>query len=299
MAMLETVAALAFVYALLSVVASAFKELLEAAVQRRKKDLKGALEDLLSPEGARQLLEHGQIEAVLNAPGADLDKYRNWPSYLEPATFASVAAQMHQLKKLKNCKLTRALDRYAGRAEDLAQHIEQLYVQRMERLGGSFKRNAQWWLLGLGLACAVAMDADTIRLARDLGHDSSRRAMVTALAQDAASLEKLKGDCGQQLGVKDVGQLTPDRLLQCVDSALPGVLGWNPAERDRLQQPSGGEWLLGWVLKLIGYLLTAAAVSMGAPFWFDVLNKVSNLRSTLKPLAGDADRQKAATTEQK
>jgi hypothetical protein len=44
------------------------------------------------------------------------------------------------------------------------------------------------------------------------------------------------------------------------------------------------KWIGALLLKLLGYLITAAAVSMGAPFWFDVLNKVSNLRSTLKPL---------------
>jgi hypothetical protein len=29
--------------------------------------------------------------------------------------------------------------------------------------------------------------------------------------------------------------------------------------------------------------VTACAVSMGAPFWFDVLNKISVVRSTIKP----------------
>ncbi len=37
-----------------------------------------------------------------------------------------------------------------------------------------------------------------------------------------------------------------------------------------------------WLVKLIGLLLTGAAVSLGVPFWFDVLNKVVNLRSVGK-----------------
>jgi hypothetical protein len=39
----------------------------------------------------------------------------------------------------------------------------------------------------------------------------------------------------------------------------------------------------GWVLKAIGIAITALAVSQGAPFWFDLLNKIIVIRSTVKP----------------
>jgi hypothetical protein len=41
--------------------------------------------------------------------------------------------------------------------------------------------------------------------------------------------------------------------------------------------------LLPWLLKLAGIFLTAMAVSQGAPFWFDMLNKLIVVRSTVKP----------------
>ena len=31
--------------------------------------------------------------------------------------------------------------------------------------------------------------------------------------------------------------------------------------------------------KLLGYILTALAISLGAPFWFDLLKKLVNIRS--------------------
>ena len=34
-----------------------------------------------------------------------------------------------------------------------------------------------------------------------------------------------------------------------------------------------------WLAKLLGLLITAFAVSLGAPFWFDTLNKFMNIRS--------------------
>ncbi len=43
-------------------------------------------------------------------------------------------------------------------------------------------------------------------------------------------------------------------------------------ERDGLNFPN-----------LWGYLLTALAISMGSPFWFDLLNKLVNLRNSIKP----------------
>ena len=44
----------------------------------------------------------------------------------------------------------------------------------------------------------------------------------------------------------------------------------------------------GWISKLVGWIITALAVSLGAPFWFDMLNKLNSLRSTgIKPKAAN------------
>lgn len=46
-------------------------------------------------------------------------------------------------------------------------------------------------------------------------------------------------------------------------------------------------WLWSWIIlifwKLPGWLITAVAISLGAPFWFDLLNKFMVVRSTVKP----------------
>ena len=48
---------------------------------------------------------------------------------------------------------------------------------------------------------------------------------------------------------------------------------------DPRRTPSGDEL----PTKALGLLLTAFAVSQGAPFWFDLLNKIIVIRSTVKP----------------
>lgn len=46
----------------------------------------------------------------------------------------------------------------------------------------------------------------------------------------------------------------------------------------------------GGVLKLLGILITALAVSQGVPFWLDLLNKFIVIRSTVKPTRRAATR---------
>jgi hypothetical protein len=74
-------------------------------------------------------------------------------------------------------------------------------------------------------------------------------------------------------------------VQQAVDSAQKlgqiGIpIGWNAKTCDEL---------LGQVdtSKIVGLLLSAFALSLGAPFWFDMLNKVITIRS-----AGDAPHEK-------
>jgi hypothetical protein len=44
--------------------------------------------------------------------------------------------------------------------------------------------------------------------------------------------------------------------------------------------PHNGEEVF---LKILGLLVTAAAVTLGAPFWFDLLNKITNFRLSGPP----------------
>jgi len=43
-----------------------------------------------------------------------------------------------------------------------------------------------------------------------------------------------------------------------------------------------------------GWLLTAFATTLGAPFWFDVLNKIVMIRSTVKPSISDGEQRSLA-----
>jgi hypothetical protein len=66
-------------------------------------------------------------------------------------------------------------------------------------------------------------------------------------------------------------------------------IGWLRSGGDKYREWPGSNYFGygGWVYQLywhwLGWLITALAVSLGAPFWFDMLNKLIVVRSTVKP----------------
>jgi hypothetical protein len=69
-------------------------------------------------------------------------------------------------------------------------------------------------------------------------------------------------------------------LKKAVYDSTKYVKNFNAISNRSLAIPTSGG---GWFLKAIGWLITAMAVSLGAPFWFDLLNKFMVIRSTVKP----------------
>ncbi|MEX8501594.1 MAG: hypothetical protein AB3X41_00925 [Leptothrix ochracea] len=300
MELIETIGALAFVYALLSVLASSLKEVIEARLQQRKAGLKSAVEDLLTVQGAAALVGHASIDVINQASAVtDPSTHTNWPSYLDPNTFAKAVYALELSDQIPpNSRLAQALNglKIPGTESERVQAIVGLYSERMDRLQGTFKRQAQRWLLGIGLVLAAALNADTVELARDLSQNPARRAMMMAMAQNQASFESLRTSCQRsatKLGeeASTAAHLGDTRaLMDCLTPELSrSGLGWTQDRWHALVGSGFSMALIGaLLLKLLGYGLTALAVSLGAPFWFDLLGKVSNLRATLKPATNPA-----------
>jgi hypothetical protein len=61
--------------------------------------------------------------------------------------------------------------------------------------------------------------------------------------------------------------------VNTINADLP--IGWNDKECSAFCEH--------WGKKCGGWLITILAICLGAPFWFDVLGKVANLRSSIKP----------------
>lgn len=103
------------------------------------------------------------------------------------------------------------------------------------------------------------------------------------LSKDSALSAGISQYANQTVQNCEKENLPPDEYLSCVSSQVNNnelsklslLIGWNLP----LETPKSFFTGLGIViLKFIGWLLTGIAISMGASFWFDLLNRFINVR---------------------
>jgi hypothetical protein len=159
--------------------------------------------------------------------------------------------------------------------ERFQKEIEMWFDQSMERASGVYKRNAKGVAILLGTAIAVAANADTINIVNRLSKDSMLRSTVNLYAQQL--VEK-----NANTKLDNLASLT--KVQQDVDRALDNValpFGWS--EQNRLERDRQGNLLWpAFMAKLFGWILSGVAISMGAAFWFEALNKIINIRNAGK-----------------
>ena len=172
--------------------------------------------------------------------------------------------------------------RRAATAEQLLDEfrasIERWFDAQMERISGWYKRNTQYWLLGLGLLLAVAINADSLHVVRTLYADDAARDSVVAAATKIVEAESQAGqqaEIPEQLGpALDAVAARIQSDAQSLDQAgIP--VGWD--------QVSSDDSVYQWAWRVAGWLITALMLSFGSQFWFDVLNKLVSLRATGAP----------------
>lgn len=162
--------------------------------------------------------------------------------------------------------------------------VENWYDTTQDRLTGTFKRK---WVQPLTFLVAiitvVALNADSIAIAKYLYSNPEVRAKMaeqatlvtndstlinslnhiqTVRKQDSLTLADIKNNINQSV-----------QNIKAADEALNGIpLGWK-------QQTAAINPRIV-VTKITGLLATIFAIFLGAPFWFDILNKIANLRGT-------------------
>ena len=159
------------------------------------------------------------------------------------------------------------------------QQVETWYDHAMDRVSGWYKRRTQWFLFFIGLGFTALLNVDTIAICRRLGEDDVLRASMI----EAAKAAKLP-DMPFQAGSKAKSGLVTvhDQAEHLRGLGIP--LGWMDDDIAKYFTGADGfwKWLLIFATKLTGLLLTAFAASLGAPFWFDVLNRFMSVRGVGK-----------------
>ena len=211
------------------------------------------------------------------------------PSYIDSATFQSILFEIilkgegiDKLKEkidvlpdedLKNV-LNQLLRDADNELDQFKEKIEKWYDDVMDRASGWYKRYIQKILIGVGIAIALVFNAYTFAIYQRLESDPQTLQQVVALAEDFTQTQEntlvRAVDPSFEQSLESLQALVNNQI-NTVKSPLG--LGWSNMDFSEY-----GAY--DWLAKALGYLVTALAISLGAPFWFDLLRKVVNIRSS-------------------
>ena len=182
--------------------------------------------------------------------------------------------------------------------------VERWYDTAMDRLSGQYKRYTQLVTFLIGLVVAVCFNVNSVTIVSRLYQDRDLRETMVRQAQTyVAEDAKAKAEAAASLA-GDTAPPGGDALWEARqkraafetarnDLLANAPVGWAPelararadfAAARPAVAPDGWDWTAWFLLQvpawLPGWLITALAGMLGAPFWFDLLNKLVNVRNT-------------------
>jgi hypothetical protein len=320
---LEVAIGMALIYLVLSLLCTAINEAIAGILSSRAKNLERGIRSLFTDglksqakdDGkggiapavtlAEAIYDHGLIQSLYrNTPSEKTAIWgkrfgTNLPSYIPsrifaaalldvifpatgtggmPADLSSMMASVETLPESKGKEaIVTLLKQAGGDISKTRQAIENWYNDGMERSAGWYKRRTQLILFFIGLIIAVGLNVDSIAISRTLWVSPALRSYAVTTAEQYA-----------QQNSKTLPSANAARDLATLNSlALP--IGWtpsnNPWAREQAVSLNHLQSILSLLFVIAGWLLTAIAMTLGAPFWFDTLNHFMVVRSTIKPQA--------------
>lgn len=275
-AVVDVAIGLILMYLLLGLVCTIVNEFIGTFLGWRAKNLAQSIERLIDDKTFRDAVKAtGVIGAFEKASGA------RGPSYIPSRAFAlgvvralggAQSGKMEALQgaigKLPDSVIKNVLEDLADDAgEDLEKYrrnVANWFDDMMERASGIYKRKMKICSFLVAATVVVAVNGDSIRVAKSLWEDAALRSQI---AEAAVEL------------VEDTGLADDLADLTVISAELrPLPIGWDfdaPGwSDDWYRSPSG------WIAKVFGLLFTAMAVTLGAPFWFDLLSKFIKVRGS-------------------
>lgn len=225
---------------------------------------------------------------------------------LEPTTNVSLMAGIHQIS---NPNLRNALSTVIASAEnmDVARgNLESWFNNSMQRASASYGGKMKNLSIVVALFFALALNIDTLHIARTLWEDPARREIISNEANYAVQSGELQSQLDgseaddefraaqsdDESSLEDAietGASVAYQLQDIQDLSLP--IGWSfEAWRDlpegsyALSDPNNlwnyfpqnnpEGWLGLLAAKIFGIAATVIAAAQGAPFWFGIVNRI-------------------------
>jgi len=285
---IEVAIGLIFIFMLLSLVCSSLNEIIAHILKLRSKTLKKGIERLLTDDSIRnEFYAHPLVKSLCQKKSADANVTASYiPSRIFATALIDIVASKDSscdakdpdklraaIEKLKNenkdlgTALLAILDSAKDNLDQARKHVEDWFDDAMERVTGWYKKTSQWILLGAALVIVSIINVDTIELTTHLWQNPALRQQLTLAADQYVKETESQAGQANSADIKAALDEFKERLSDVKQQNIP--IGWSDAKI-----PKGPD--IFW--KVIGLLLTTLAVSLGAPFWFDLLNKVTRLR---------------------
>lgn len=309
-AMLDVAIGLFFIYLTLSLLVSGIQELIATVLEWRAKQLKEAIQILLgdteandpsakqAQKIANKLWDHSLIRSLNQRK---IIRGSVGPSYISSKMFAATLLEIIQTDYdfnlsgtiddiVESIKENKILDTEIGQRiysialiaqrkasasekgiKSLEKEIRIWFDQSMERASGVYNRNVKGFTFLIGLVVTLALNADTFHIVQRLNKDAALRSSINQVTTKIVAENK---------------EPTLDKINSYLDDNITMPLGWSTREEFNRQvnsrypaKPQLGDWVFGIIKLIFGWLLSAGAIAMGAPFWFDLLGKFINVRN--------------------
>lgn len=288
MAILQVVIGLILIFLFYSLLATTLMEMISGWLSMRGAHLQKTLKNMLASKD-EQIYQLFMDNPLFQQLAGRFFGKKSPPSYLDAASFRSILIKsISKLEKGANLQekigaipddklrevLHQLLEDVDYQFEAFQDQIVKWYDHVMDRATGWYKKMIQRWLLLLGFIIAILFNADSLAVYATLVEGAKAKP-----ERMEALLEAAEGFVADNDTVEGVDLDSLERVLDAAQLAYKGEAG---------DDPLGIGWsgfqvqefgLLDWLWKLAGWLITAIAISLGAPFWFDLLKKVIRIRS--------------------
>jgi hypothetical protein len=308
---LDLIIGLIFIFFVLSIAASSAVETISRWQNIRANNLEkwmlDSFDEKIGEKTFGQLINEHSLIQKLTTKG-------RIPSYIPSKIFSQVlldiihSQENTELKTYSPTRLKEAIEKTALLPEDLKRsflqkmedtnddleslktEISDWFDLSMQRIGGTYKKFAQRAIWIISLTLAISLNVDTFQLSEFLYENPEARNNLVLASQNAISdstyieIVNKKANTDSTINVSEEiasvkKQIENISSIQAsfIDQKLP--IGW-PVKNQAMLSCETSFWtLVGlWLKKFGGWLITGLAVSMGAPFWFETLNKLVNLR---------------------
>ena len=279
--MLNVIVGLVLIFLLYSLFATTILELLASFLSFRGRNLEKTLQNMLDP-GHSELFQDFKNNPMYKQLAGNFVGKNSPPSYLTSEKFRSILFQVigrnqpeekvdEWIGKMPEGPLKEVLAQLMADArqdkEEFKQKVELWFNDVMDRASGWYKRNMQRILILVGFGIALAFNVDSLEIYGRLSRDPDTASKLVLEANKVV-------EAGQApASLKDEAVTVLAENLEVLKSPL-GV-GWEDVDIAGLSP-------LDWLAKVFGWIVTAMAISLGAPFWFDLLKKMVNIRSSGK-----------------